>query len=81
MSQKQRKNFEQNLGVKPHKKTICAELSNAIWGTPSFCLLKCVFKMPSCLEDSHLQIPCDTCDSKNTKTPVMCARTRTRASG
>lgn len=37
--------------------------------------------MPSCLEDSHLQMPCDTCDSKNTKTPVTCARTRTRESG
>lgn len=34
--------------------------------------------MPSCLKNSYLEIPCDTCDSKNTKTPVMCARTRTR---
>ena len=24
---------------------------------------------------------CDTCDSKNAKTPVMCARTRTREGG
>ena len=37
--------------------------------------------MPTYLEDSHLQMPCDTCDSKNTKTPVMCARTRARESG
>ena len=54
MSQKQRKNFEQNLGVKPHKKTICAEPSIAIWGTSSFCLLKYVCKIPNCLEDSYL---------------------------
>ena len=81
MSQKQRKNFEQNLGVKPHKKTICAEPSIAIWGTSSFCLLKYVCEMPSRLKNSYLEIPCDTCDSKNTKTPVMCARTRTRESG
>ena len=65
MSQKQRKNFEQNLGVKPHKKTICAELSNAIWGTSSFCLLKYVLETPSRLEYSYLQMLCDTCDSKN----------------
>ena len=62
-------------------KSICAELSNAIWGTSSFCLLKYVCEMPTYLEDSHLQMPCDTCDSKNTKTPVMRARTRTRESG
>ena len=37
--------------------------------------------MSSRLEDSYLEIPCDTCDSKNTKTPVMCARTRARESG
>ncbi len=37
--------------------------------------------MPSHLEYRHLEISCDTCDSKNTKTPVMCARTRTRESG
>ena len=30
--------------------------------------------MHSCLKNSYLEIPCDTCDSKNTKTPVMCAR-------
>lgn len=37
--------------------------------------------MPTCLEDSHLPMPCDTCDSKNTKTPVMCVRTRAREIG
>ena len=37
--------------------------------------------MPSRLENSHLQMSCDTCDSKNTKTPVMCAYTRARESG
>lgn len=34
--------------------------------------------MPSRLKNSYLEIPCDICDSKNTKTPVMCARTRAR---
>ena len=29
--------------------------------------------MSSRLEYRHLEISCDTCDSKNTKTPVMCA--------
>ena len=47
----------------------------------SSCLLKCVYKINNNLNSSCLQMSCDTCDSKNTKTPVMCAYTRARESG
>lgn len=40
--------------------------------------LKYINNILNTLITSHFQQVCDTCDSKNTKTPVLCAYTRTR---
>ena len=77
---KRRKNWEK-MQEKVARKTMSFDVVVCVFGR----LYRCFVKIHQEKQANHwyikpYMIGCDTCDSKNTKTPVMCVYTRTRES-